>query len=83
MTSQCENLLLETPKSFTNVSNEPVDCYAVWAEDKVPDFDVLVTNPPFSGDHIEKLMAFCAKKKKPSFLLMVCEGEIGTRTGDM
>jgi hypothetical protein len=51
---------------FPNVYNEKQDCYAVWKEASLsassavglPDFDVLVTNPPYSGDHVERLMEF-------------------------
>ena len=31
---------------------------------------MLVTNPPYSGDHIERLVAFVARKKKPFALLV-------------
>lgn len=31
---------------------------------------VLVTNPPYSGDNVEKLLTFCASMGKPFFLLM-------------
>jgi hypothetical protein len=42
---------------FVNVHHEKEDCYQVW-EDSVryPRFDVLITNPPYSEDHIEKLI---------------------------
>lgn len=38
-----------------------------------PDYDVLVTNPPYPGVHMEKLLAFCARPtgvRKPFFLLL-------------
>ena len=28
---------------------------------KLPEYDVIITNPPYSGDHIEKLFNFCKK----------------------
>lgn len=40
---------------FDQVYNVKEDCYRVWESDKAPAFDVLVTNPPYSGDHIERL----------------------------
>lgn len=44
-----------------------VDCYKTW--DKV-DFDVLITNPPYSGDHLERLASFCENR---TFLWLVPE----------
>jgi hypothetical protein len=43
---------------FPNVYNRKEDCYQVWdaAGSFYPDFDVLVTNPPYSLDHMEKLI---------------------------
>ena len=39
---------------FANVYNVKEDCYKVWQEQKLPSFDVLVTNPPYSGDHVSQ-----------------------------
>ena len=55
---------------FVDVYNRCEDFYAVQAADKVPRYDVLVTNPPYSGGHIEKLLAFCASSGKPWFCLL-------------
>ena len=55
---------------FPMVYNCNEDCYAAWAAGTVPDFDILVTNPPFSGDHIPKTLAFAAKCGKPWFILI-------------
>lgn len=36
----------------------------------VPNYDVLITNPPFSGDHIERIFDYCVNKQsKPFFIL--------------
>jgi hypothetical protein len=35
-----------------------------------PAYDVLVTNPPYSGDHVEKLLMFCVASNKPWFVLV-------------
>lgn len=45
---------------FTNVYNQNEDCYTKWKQPKgqLPPFDCLVTNPPYSGEHIERLMKF-------------------------
>lgn len=55
---------------FTSVYNACEDFYARLASGTVPEFDVLVTNPPFSGDHIERLLAFCCGIPQPWLILM-------------
>ena len=46
---------------FTNVINRNEDFYRVVEEERVPEHDVLLTNPPYSGDHIEKCVTFAAE----------------------
>ena len=46
------------------------DFYAVTEAEANPEFDVLVTNPPYSGDNVDKLMKFSLSRGKPFFLLM-------------
>lgn len=42
---------------FPNVYNQKEDCYEVWnTPSRYPNYDILITNPPYSGDHIEKLI---------------------------
>jgi len=42
---------------FPNVYNQKEDCYKVWSTPgRYPSFDILITNPPYSADHMEKLM---------------------------
>lgn len=55
---------------FADVYNEREDFWQVAAENRMPPFDVLVTNPPFSGDNIEKLINICLKLDKPFFMLV-------------
>lgn len=59
---------------FPNVYNEKEDCYQAWEkEGTLPSFDVLVSNPPYSGDHIERLIHFVfspALSGRPWFLLL-------------
>lgn len=58
---------------FPNVYNMKEDCYQVWERANLPDFHAVITNPPYSGDHIEKLMSFVtspAYGKRPWFLLL-------------
>ena len=61
---------------FPKVYNKKEDCYQRWSarNDWMSQFDVLVTNPPYSGNQIEKLMQFVTSQQKfghrPWFLLM-------------
>jgi len=52
---------------FRNVYNKNEDFYAM---KEYPPHDVVVTNPPYSSDHVERLLQFVEKNKKPAFLLM-------------
>jgi hypothetical protein len=59
---------------FPDVYNKKEDCYKVWASKKCyPSFDLFITNPPYSGDHIERLMDHVTSPQfgqRPWFLLM-------------
>ena len=55
---------------FENVYNQPEDFYQVIQDGCVPQHDVLVTNPPYSGDHFERLLKFCSQNNKPALLLI-------------
>ena len=55
---------------FENVYNQPEDFYQVIQDGCVPQHDVLVTNPPYSGDHFERLLKFCSENNKPVLLLI-------------
>merc|ERR1712150_110152 len=68
---------------YTNVYNQKEDCYEVWStssssSNEYPDFDIFLTNPPYSDEHIPKLMEhltarkskFGITKNRPWFLLM-------------
>uniref|UniRef100_A0A7S3JQ37 Uncharacterized protein n=1 Tax=Aureoumbra lagunensis TaxID=44058 RepID=A0A7S3JQ37_9STRA len=50
---------------FDAVQNTNIDCYKTWFS---IEYDTLVTNPPYSGDHIDRLLQFCLKSSKPFFL---------------
>lgn len=64
---------------FPNVYNRKEDCYQVWNDPtRYPKFDILITNPPYSGDHVEKLIEHAVGKQvtnKPWMLLMVRSSE--------
>jgi flagellum-specific peptidoglycan hydrolase FlgJ len=57
---------------FSNVYNKCQDFYKVLEEKRVPEFDVLLTNPPYSGDHIERIVRLCFGQfsDKPWLLLV-------------
>ncbi|KAL7539951.1 hypothetical protein ACHAXR_009741 [Thalassiosira sp. AJA248-18] len=55
---------------FHKVYNKCEDFYEVIEQNRIPSHDVVLTNPPYSGDHFDKLLAFLSQNKKPSFLLL-------------
>ena len=55
---------------FTDVYNKNEDFYEAQRTGKVPLYDVLVTNPPFSGDHMERILEFVWASNKPFLLLL-------------
>jgi len=52
---------------FEKVRNRNEDCYKVWNS---VDFDLLLTNPPYSGNHLDKLVDFCFNQSKPFMWLV-------------
>ena len=55
---------------FARVHHECVDFYAAIADKSTPDFDVLVTNPPWGGDHVERCLRFCRASGRPWVVLL-------------
>jgi len=55
---------------FANVINRNEDFYKCIDEKRIPEHDVLLTNPPYSGDHFRRILSFCGKSKKPWLLLL-------------
>lgn len=55
---------------FPHVRNVNEDFYAADAAGTIPRFDVLLTNPPYSADHPERLLAYCARTRTPWLALM-------------
>jgi hypothetical protein len=55
---------------FHNVYNKPEDFYQAIQDGNVPEHDVLVTNPPYSSDHFDKLLGFLERNNKPALLLL-------------
>ena len=56
--------LSSSSEGFLNVYNQPEDFYKTKVK-----YDVLVTNPPYSAQHVERLFRFVAESQKPSCLL--------------
>ena len=54
---------------FTNVYNECEDFYARLRAQDFPDHDVLLTNPPYSSDHLQKIVRHATASGKPWLLL--------------
>jgi len=50
---------------FTNVHNKNHDFYDVVKNKKVPTHDVLITSPPYSVDHMQRLVEMMHTRKKP------------------
>jgi hypothetical protein len=56
---------------FENVYNVAEDFYQVIAEGRVPAHDVVITNPPYSGDHFDRFLEFLkSNNDKPCFFLL-------------
>lgn len=49
---------------YSNVYNRKEDCYEAWESTTEPQYDVFLTNPPYSDQHMDKLMR---KVSSPSF----------------
>ncbi|CAE8623268.1 unnamed protein product, partial [Polarella glacialis] len=56
--------VLLTDLGFPNVSHRRRDFYKDIADGTVPRFDVLLTNPPYSGDHKERLLQFVLDRQR-------------------
>jgi len=54
---------------FESVHNKNEDFYEKTAAGATPPFDVLLTNPPYSADHPERLLDFCLSCGRPWLLL--------------
>ena len=59
---------------YMQVYNKCEDFYKRIETNTIPDYDVFITNPPYSSDHMEKLLHYVKnmvlEKKKPFFLLL-------------
>ncbi|KAL6752276.1 hypothetical protein V8C86DRAFT_2759339 [Haematococcus lacustris] len=55
---------------FNHLIHRNRDFYHDVATQQLPDYDILVTNPPYSGTHKERALHFCAASGKPWALLL-------------
>jgi len=59
---------------FASVYNQNEDFYAMIEQGTCPEFDVVVTNPPYSGfmghEHLQRLVEYCLMMGKPWFMLV-------------
>lgn len=55
---------------FTKVHHANEDFYELLRAGRAPSHDVLVTNPAYSGDHIERCVGHCVTSGKPWCLLL-------------
>jgi hypothetical protein len=50
---------------YSNVYNKKEDCYKIWQmKSSEPIYDILITNPPYSEDHIERLITYVTSQTK-------------------
>lgn len=55
---------------FRDVVNKNRDFYADVSISTVPSHSVLVTNPPYSADHVDRVIAHCVEARRPFALLI-------------
>ncbi|CAM9367076.1 unnamed protein product [Scytosiphon promiscuus] len=55
---------------FHKVEHSNQDFYKLVREKRQPKHDVLITNPPYSGDHKKRCLEYCRASGKPWFLLV-------------
>ncbi|CAM9521565.1 unnamed protein product, partial [Discosporangium mesarthrocarpum] len=55
---------------FPSVFHQNEDFYKVIREGRQPKYDVLITNPPYSGDHKRLCLEYCVSSGKPWLLLI-------------
>merc|ERR1712130_574635 len=46
------------------------DFYKAARQGDLPEFDVLVTNPPYSADHVDRLFSFAKSCGRPCLMLV-------------
>ena len=54
-----------------NVINRNRDFYADIKKNALPEYDILITNPPYSGEHKQKLLEFLSTRCHCPFFLLL------------
>jgi hypothetical protein len=70
----CEGSMVERLNSlgFQSVYNRKEDFYEVKKNlSRLPSFDLLLTNPPYSADHMDRLLHFCINEINVPFCLLL------------
>ena len=62
-------LLPLLPTTFT-IYNAPEDFYRVKREGRCPDHGVVLTNPPYSRDHVRRAIEYYVSRKAPWIMLL-------------
>ena len=55
---------------FPECINDNLDCYQTWKDQNEKPHDVIITNPPFSGEHKDWCLEYCVASKKPWLVLL-------------
>lgn len=70
----CQGRVIQNLKqlglSAENIFHEKRDFYKDIIQGKIPEYDLLITNPPYSEDHKERCLKFCIGSDKPFLLLL-------------
>jgi hypothetical protein len=69
----CNGKVIENFKSlgWSNITNVNRDFYQDVVNHTVPNHDVLVTNPPYSSDHIERILSYCKDSKECNYFALL------------
>jgi hypothetical protein len=70
--ARCKGAVVDNLKTlgFTTVINQNRDFYGDINKGLIPSHDVLLTNPPYSGDHKQRLLMYLSSTKTPFLLLL-------------
>lgn len=71
----CQGSMIKILKSLgiKTIINKNEDFYQMILDNKVPEYDIIITNPPYSGEHKQKLLNFLLSNIiKPFALLLPC-----------
>lgn len=68
----CQGQMIQRLQSLglKSIINQNKDFYRDIKQNNIPEYDILITNPPYSGDHKQKLLSYLGKVNKPYVLLL-------------